>query len=114
MRMMRTIPKTDINKLAKEVLSRGATAALPKNLPDRWLRAIGRDFARIQKAHLEGRDDPPEADLTGAILLVAALRTHKSGVPAEEMNFTVADLKEDLDKYSTAVLDEIIGRETGV
>jgi hypothetical protein len=114
MRMTRTVPKTDIGKLAKEVISRGPAAALPKNLPDRWLRAIGRDLARAQKAQLEGRDDAPEADLSGALLLVAALQSHQQNNSHAEMEFSIADLKNSLEKFSVAVTDEIIGRETGV
>lgn len=114
MRMMKTVPKTNLEKLAKEVLSRGPNAALPRNLPDRWLRAIGRDLLKAQKANLEGRDDDPSLDLTGPILLVAALLTHRQKVPLDEASFTPQDIKEELDDYAVAIADEIIGRETGV
>lgn len=112
MRMIRTIPKTNIDKLAKEVLSRGPTAALPKNLPDRWLRAIARDLMRVQKAELEGRGDDPSLDLSGPLLLVATLRSHR--LAPEDASFSAEDLKEDLEKFAVAVTDEILGRETGV
>jgi len=114
MRIIKTVPKTNLEKLAKEVLSRGPSAALPKNLPDRWLRAIGRDLMRAQKAQLEGREDDPSLDLTGPLLLVAALRTHQQAADLDDTGFSVEELKEDLEKFAVAVTDEIIGRETGV
>jgi hypothetical protein len=86
MRMIKTVPKTNLEKLANEVLSRGPSAALPKNLPDRWLRAIGRDLLKAQKANMEGRDDDPSLDLNGPILLVTALRTHRQNVPYDQVN----------------------------
>jgi hypothetical protein len=114
MRMIKTVPKTNLEKLAKEVLSHGPNAALPKNLPDRWLRAIGRDLLKAQKANLEGREDDPSLDLTGPILLVAALFTQRQSVPYDEACLTPQIIKEDLDEYAIAITDEIIGRETGV
>lgn len=114
MRIIKTVPKTNLEKLTKEVLSRGPNAALPKNLPDRWLRAIGRDLLRAQKANMEGREDDLSLDLTGPLLLVVALRTHRQNVPYGQASFTAQDLKEELNEYAVAVADEIVGRETGV
>lgn len=114
MRLNKIIPKTDVEKLAKEVLGRGPKAALPKNLPDRWLRAIGRDLMRAHKARLEGRDDDPSLDLSGPLLLVAALRTQQPQINVDESGFSVEELKDDLENFAIAVRDEIVGRETGV
>ena len=49
------LPATDVDQFATEVLSRGLGAALPQNLPDRWLRRLGRDIVISQKAILEGQ-----------------------------------------------------------
>ena len=35
--------KSNIKRLSKEVLTQGAEAALPCNLPDEWLNLIERD-----------------------------------------------------------------------
>ncbi|MBS0308234.1 MAG: hypothetical protein JSS58_04605 [Proteobacteria bacterium] len=69
---------------------------------------------RAQKAQLEGRDDDPSLDLTGPLLLVAALRTHQWQADLVETSFSVEELKDDLEKFAIAVRDEIVGRETGV
>ena len=113
MRRLKTIPKTDLDKLLKEVLSRGPAAALPRNLPDRWLRALGRDIARARKANLEGHNDDPAIDIAAPLLLVATLTQAKSA-PASETAFGAEDLKKSLDKFAVAIAEEIVGRETGV
>lgn len=114
MRRIRTIPKTDLDKLLNEVLSRGPVAALPRNLPDRWLRALGRDLARAQKANLEGRPEDPSVDISAPLLVVASLLTAARGVDPTQMSMSSLELKESLDQFGVALRNEIIGRETGV
>lgn len=112
MRRARLVPKTDLNKLTGEVLSRGCEAALPHNLPDRWLRPIGRDIAEARKAYLE--EDGPEIDLCGPLLIVIALLSRKKGKNSAVDEFSTDELMAGLDSYGRAIQEEIIGRQTGV
>lgn len=114
MRRIRTIPKTDLDKLLKEVLSKGPVAALPRNLPDRWLRALGRDLARAQKANLEGRPEDPSVDISAPLFVVASFLTATRGIAPEQISMSPLELKEGIDRFSDAIHNEIIGRETGV
>lgn len=114
MRRIKAIPKTDLDKLLKEVLSRGPAAALPRNLPDRWLRALGRDIARARKANLEGRPEDPSVDIAAPLLVVASLLTDAKGIDPSHMTFSTLELKECVDRFGAAIADEIVGRETGV
>lgn len=111
MRLERNIPKTDLNKLSKEILSRGPIAALPRNLPDRWLRTLGRDIAYIHKMALYGRGD---GDAKGPVLVALALLAHKNSIDMADHNFSEEQVAEAVQKYSAAVLDEIVGRQTGI
>lgn len=114
MRRIRSIPKTDVDKLLSEVLSRGPLAALPKNLPDRWLRALGRDIARAQKANLEGRPEDPDVDVSAPLLVVASFLTAARGIAPEQFAMSSLELKDGMDRFGEAICNEIIGRETGV
>lgn len=114
MRRNKIVPKTDLDKLSKEVLARGCDAALPRNLPDRWLRALSRDIVRAQKAELEGRGDDTSVDISGPLLVVAALVASKRHENLQETNLSPAELTDGLNKFGRAIAEEIIGRETGV
>ena len=65
MRVLRKIQETNFELLTKEILSKGVTAALPKNLPDRWLRTLGRDVVRSQKAAMAGKNTTNDIDIAG-------------------------------------------------
>lgn len=112
MRLVKTVPKTDVDKLAKEVLSHGPSAAMPKNLPDRWLRALGRDLARFEKAQMEGR--PDDSDLSGAILVISHLRAHQKKIAGLDTSLSEQEIEDSLEKFNAAIRAEILGRETGV
>lgn len=114
MRRTRAVPKTDLNKLSGEVLSRGCEAALPQNLPDRWLRLIGRDIVEARKALLEGEEDGPEIDISGPLLIVVALISKKNRKNSLVDEFSTDELMAGLDSYGRAIQEEIVGRQTGV
>lgn len=114
MRMNRVVQKTDLEKFKKEVLAKGPLAALPKNLPDRWLKAFGRDIALNDKAEAEGQRIPDEELPLGALLGVVMLLTHKKGGDPEQIEFTQDEIEQEYHSYKAAVYYEIIGRQTGV
>ncbi|WP_132258787.1 hypothetical protein [Paucimonas lemoignei] len=116
MRRTRTVPRTDLNKLSSEVLSRGCEAALPQNLPDRWLRLLGRDVVEARKAFLEENEeqDGPEIDISGPLLIVVALLSKKNRKTSLVDEFSTDELMASLDSYGRAIQEEIVGRQTGV
>lgn len=113
MRRTKTFPQTDLEKFHKEVLSRGIHAALPQNLPDRWLRLIGRDMVRSQKADMNGFDDP-SIDISTPVLIVSYFLSRKAEFHSPESGFSSEELMDGIDKFWNAIPDEIIGRETGM
>lgn len=110
MRRLPQLPKTNIDLLTKEVLSRGRKAALPWNLSDVWLRKIARDLLHAQQRNSDGKDDDPSIDLSGPILLVLALRTDGP----VRMRLSTVELRDELDQYAVALSNEILARQTGV
>lgn len=109
MRRLQQLPKTNLDLLTKEVLSRGRNAALPWNLSDGWLRKIARDLLHAQQWNSEGKDDDPSVDLSGPILLVLALRTDGP----VKMRLSTVELRDELEKYAVALSNEILARQTG-
>ena len=114
MRMKRTVQKTDIDKFNKEVLSKGPLAALPKNLPDRWLKAFARDMALDDKAEAKGEKVGDEALPVAALLGVLILLSHKKGGDPETIEFTQSEIAQEYHAYKSAIYSEIIGRQIGV
>lgn len=114
MRRVRTVPKTDLTKLTNEVLSRGCNAALPQNLSDRWLRVLGRDVGKAQKALLEGHEDDLDVDISGPLIIVAAFMARKREVNAKNEGVSHDELLAGLEVFGRAIQEEILGRETGV
>jgi hypothetical protein len=112
-RRVRIIPKTDLGRLEKEVLERGHAAALPRHLPDRWLRIIARDVLRARVQASKNPDDP-NIEVRAALLLVLSLISVKTGSMAAAASLPAADLQHALRKYEEAIEIEILGRETGV
>lgn len=96
-----------------EVLARGPLAALPRNLSDRWLRLIGRDLSRAQKANLEGKDDE-SIDISVPLLIVAALLAEKRNVDLHDADISESEIMDGLANFQQAVVEEIVGRETGI
>lgn len=108
------LPATDVDQFATEVLSRGLGAALPQNLPDRWLRRLGRDIVISQKAILEGRDDDPNVKIATLLLVVAAFLSEKLVSCGADPALSDDMLLVGLQRYESAISEEIIGRQTGV
>jgi hypothetical protein len=113
-RKINTFPETDLKKLADEILSQGPEAAMPKNLPDGWLRLIGRDLREAQRAGLQGRHEDKAINLAAPILIVAALLAEKKNAGQSNRNLTTKTVYDGIRKLELAIIDEIVGRETGI
>lgn len=107
------IPASDVDQFATEVLSFGVEAALPHNLPDRWLKRIGRDVAESLKANWEGRDDP-KITLATPLLVVTTLLSERAVLSGSVPRLDEEELLRGLNRYGDAITEEIIGRATGV
>lgn len=67
------LPRSDLHRLGREVLSGPPEAALPCNLPDDWLNLIARDLDFA----LEGIDDPRVRQLRSQVLVFAGTHFQK-------------------------------------
>lgn len=114
MRKSTIVPPTDVRKLVTDVLSRGALGAMPRNLPDRWLRAIVRDNLKAEIAQRNGKLQDCDAYLAATFLLVSALQSHKHEVERTPADLTENEILQGVSRFSAALKDELIGRETGV
>lgn len=112
MRIQRNIPKTDFTKFGEEVLDKGAEAALPKNLPDRWLKRLARDVVNAQKAAIEGRGEDIKTCVPWIVFPVIALLSHKKGCSPQE--HSEDEVLSEVQKYKDALLSELIARQVGV
>lgn len=110
MRMQSKIRKTDCDQLFREIQMRGHHFALPSNLPDRWLKPIARDLlaAELEEA-AEGVVKGPH--LMGAMIAVSALMANRMGSRAV---FDESVMHRAVNRYKKAVLDELLGRQTGI
>jgi hypothetical protein len=88
--------------LHREVVARGPEAALPQNLPDKWLRAIVRD---IRAAAAGSKDHDARSAQTLAFVLADA--TVDDAALDERLPHCFA-------AYQLALIEELIGRQTGI
>lgn len=107
------VPQTDLDKFVREILSYGPSAALPQNLPDRWLRALARDLAASRKAKIEGKDDA-SIDISAPLLSVIHLLNGGDPMCGLVVEISDQELMNGLERFGHALRDEIVGRETGV
>ncbi|WP_143297250.1 hypothetical protein [Burkholderia pseudomallei] len=112
-RRPRHIPRTDLVALQREVLALGPEAALPHNLPDRWLRTIVRDMMQCMFDNTDASNIA-----AGAVLLVLALALHRdagasTGLPDESL-LPGDKLTDYFAKYRDALMEELVARQTGV
>lgn len=110
MRMQHKIRQTDCDLLLREIRARGHQFVLPSNLPDRWLKPIARDLlaAELEEA-AEGVVEGPH--LMSAMIAVSALLANRIGSHAV---FDESVMHSAINRYKKAVLDELLGRQTGV
>lgn len=77
------LPKSDLNRLKQEVLSRPPIAALPCNLPDHWLDMIARDLEEVVGNSEYGGDDTFSYAAAPLALIIHILegRASSKGIP---------------------------------
>lgn len=109
MRIQRNIRKTDCELLMREIRDRGYEFVLPCNLPDRWLKPIVRDLlaAEVEELYEEAED---EASLMSVMIAVSALHQGRNGASP----FDEDAMHKWVNRYKKAVIDELLGRQTGV
>lgn len=84
-----SLPKTDLQQLHQDVLTKGPEAALPSNLSDYWLELISRDLECLDGVHAES-DSAESHTIAGPLALILHILLGKSGgteltVPEEDM-----------------------------
>lgn len=102
-----SVPPTDLDELEREILAQGPEAALPQNLPDRWLQTLVRDL-------LDGMFDEERLGgiCAGPMLLAAELANAQAAVSdATHPNQRFVDC---FARYRTALMEELLGRQTGI
>jgi len=93
-------------------LARGLEAALPRNLPTRWLRVFTRDVAAFRRAKEQGKDDSA-VDIAAPLLVVIALINGASPLDGVKAEISDAQVMEGLARLERGLYD-VVGRETGV
>lgn len=96
-----------MERLSKEVLKKGADAALPCNLSDEWLDLLERDLEMILQ---EG----DHSYLTAPLAMVAHLMFHKHGVKGRKVTFSEEDLFKYLKFLHFEIALETVRRNTNI
>lgn len=102
-----SVPSTDIDALEREVLARGPEAALPQNLPDRWLRVLVRDLLNT----VFDKERPGDI-CAGPLILVAALVDAQAA--SADATRPKPELMDSFARYRIALMEELLGRQTGI
>jgi hypothetical protein len=84
-----SLPKTDLQQLRQDVLTKGPEAALPSRLSDYWLELISRDLECLDGVDAEN-DSTESHSMAGPLALILHILLGKSGgtqltVPEEDM-----------------------------
>src|SRR5262249_24780077 len=92
-----------------EVLQRGALAALPQNLSDRWLNALLEEAVILHKGDRHEMDNTCTG-LLGAIILILSAQ---SGHPTA-MEVAASTLLRSMDYYIITLAAEMVSRTTAI
>jgi hypothetical protein len=96
-------------QFATEVLKKGALAALPQNLPERWLNAL------LEEADIlhEGDHHEMEDTCAGILAAVILILSEQSGHPTE-MEVAASALLRYMDYYIITLSAEMVSRKTDI
>lgn len=97
--------QSDLLQLKREVLDKGPEAALPCNLPDKWLGMLARDIEMLQQAQ-----DSSHSYLSAPLAVVAQLLIGKSGQKGTEISFSLEELFEYLQYLEIEIAIEVARR----
>ncbi|MCR8960607.1 hypothetical protein M0765_023620 [Variovorax sp. S2] len=103
------LPMTDLGLLEQEILSQPPEAALPANLPDRWLRLIARD---LELADSVDTDAPSVAAISAAAPLALIYRILDGKGEAGEASIPVEVLLGYFFDFRVEVNSELVSRLT--
>lgn len=97
--------QSDLLQLKREVLDQGPEAALPCNLPDKWLGLLARDLAMLSQVQ-----DGSHSYLSAPLAIVAQLLLGKSGQKMDEVSFSIEELFEYLQYLEIEIAIEVARR----
>lgn len=103
------LPMTDLGLLEQEILSQPPEAALPANLPDRWLRLIARD---LELADSGDTADPSVAAISAAAPLALIYRLLDGKGEAADASIPVEVLLGYFFDFRVEVSSELVSRLT--
>lgn len=106
----RSLPRSDLPLLAREVLDQSPIAALPSQLSDRWLELIGRDLD-VCLGDLETGNDA-SSHMAAPLALVIHLLAGKNG--GSEIRISPDQLRTHLSDYRIEIGLELINRRTNI
>jgi hypothetical protein len=96
-------------QFATEVLTRGALAVLPQNLPDRWLNALLEEAEILHEGDGHARENTCAGLLGAVILLLSAQRGHPTA-----MEVAASTLLRSMDYYIITLSAELVSRKTDI
>lgn len=97
--------QSDLFQLKHEVLDQGPEAALPCNLPDKWLNLLARDIEMFPQ-----EQDGSHTYLSAPLAVIALLLLGKSGQSGKEVSFSVEELFEYLRHLEIEIAIEVARR----
>jgi len=97
--------QSDLLQLKREVLDQGPEAALPCNLPDKWLGLLARDLEMLPQ-----EQDSSHSYLSAPLAIIAQLLLGKSGLKENEASFSVEELFEYLQYLEIEIAIEVARR----
>ena len=106
----RSLPRSDLSLLAREVLDQSPVAALPSQLSDTWLDLIGRDLD-VCLGDLKAEKDA-SSHMAAPLALVIHLLSGKQG--ADELQISLDKLREYLTHLQIEIALELLNRKTNI
>lgn len=100
--------KSDVLQFTREVLDQGPEAALPYNLPDKWLDMLAQDIEILLQEH-----DSNHSDLSVPLAIVVSILQGKSKQEARDISFSTEELFEHLQFLRFEIALEIVRRRVG-
>lgn len=104
-----SMEQSDLMQLKREVLDRGPEAALPCNLPDKWLGLLARDIEMLSQ-----EQDSSHSYLSAPLAVIAQLLLGKSGHKDNEVSFSVEELFEYLQYLEIEIAIEVARCEADI
>lgn len=101
--------QSDLLQLQREVFDKGPEAALPCNLPDKWLGMLARDIEMIPQAH-----DSGHSYLSAPLAVIAHILIGKPRQKGTQVSFSLEDLFEYLQYLEIEIAIEVARRSAEI